>query len=183
MDYFDIYYNYGIVGFLLFFGITLYILYKLLEKKQTKDYERFMTEISVLLIFFLAFFTGHILTTPSVGIICILIMISLHNNKVKQIIIIRDKNSKDLIKELEDTFSRVTAISIKKGKLYYLWFKIINYKVYDLSLCDEEYLEYGEVSSKRQLIYVDRKKKEDKRRKVVNRKELLESIDYYLRKS
>ncbi len=182
MDYFDIYYNYGIIGFILFFGISLYVLYKILEKKPTKDYERFMTEASVLLIFFLAFFTGHILTTPSVGIICILIMISLNKNKVKQVIIIREKDSKDLIKDLEDNYCYVTTTKIKKGKLYYLWFKIINYKVYDLALCDEDYLEYGEVSSKKQLIYVERKKKEEKRRKVVNKKDLLESIDYYLKK-
>ena len=136
----------------------------------------------VLLIFFLAFFTGHILTTPSVGIICILIMISLNKNKVKQIIIIREKDSKDLIKDLEDNYCHVTTTKIKIGKLYYLWFKIINYKVYDLALCDEDYLEYGEISSKKQLIYVERKRKEEKRRKVVNKKELLESIDYYLKK-
>ena len=35
--------------------------------------ERYMTEASVVLIFFLAFFTGHIITTPSVSIICIML--------------------------------------------------------------------------------------------------------------
>lgn len=67
MDYFDIFYDYGIVGMILFFVPIFFLpLFRkyLLEEK-----------ISIFLILLLAFFSGHILVSPSVSVICALIMI------------------------------------------------------------------------------------------------------------
>lgn len=67
MDYFDIFYHYGVVGFSLFFLPIFLISWKrkyLLEER-----------ISMFLIFLLAFFSGHILVAPSVGVISILVLI------------------------------------------------------------------------------------------------------------
>ena len=84
MDYFDIYYNHGIVGFLLLFTIFLAILISILRSKRTKSYERFMMDASLYLIFLLSFFTGHILTTPSVSLIAIIIILMLPNEEGKE---------------------------------------------------------------------------------------------------
>ena len=43
-------------------------------------------------------------------------------------------------------------------------------------------MEYAIAVSTKQLIYVERKKKDEKRKKIVNKKDLLENMDYYLRK-
>ena len=86
MDYFDIYYNHGIVGFLVFFSITMIILYKILENIKDPSYERFMLLTSLLLIIVLSLFTGHIITAPSVSLLSIIIIISLNKNKKKDLL-------------------------------------------------------------------------------------------------
>ena len=75
MDYFDIFYNHGIIGFLIFFGITLYVLWKVLRKEKTLNFDSYMTFISLLLIIFLSFFTGHIITAPAVSLIAIILIL------------------------------------------------------------------------------------------------------------
>ena len=85
MDYFDIYYSHGIVGFLIFFIITLYILYKILDKGK-QSYEQFLLHISLLLIIVLSFFTGHIITAPSVSIIAMILILSLTTRKKKDLL-------------------------------------------------------------------------------------------------
>ena len=86
MDYFDIYYSHGLIGFLLFFGITIYILKKSLNDYKNKSYEYLMKFTSLFLIVFLSFFTGHILTAPSVSILVVIIILSMSI-----------KNKKDLL--------------------------------------------------------------------------------------
>jgi len=86
MDYFDIYYSHGLVGFLIYFMIVLYILYSLLEKRKENNYEEGMRLLSLFLICFLAFFTGHILTAPSVSIIAILLFLSIERRKKKDLL-------------------------------------------------------------------------------------------------
>lgn len=58
MDYYDIFYRHGIIGMLLFF---VPICATMLKKRTLT------TSISMLLIFLLAFFSGHILVAPSVS--------------------------------------------------------------------------------------------------------------------
>ena len=42
MDYFDIFYNHGVIGFLLFFIITIYVLWKVLKKEKTLNFDSYM---------------------------------------------------------------------------------------------------------------------------------------------
>ena len=81
MDYFDIYYSHGIIGFTIVFSITLYVLYKILNNKKTKSFEELMITTSLFLIILLSFFTGHIITSPSVSLLCVIIIISLEKRK------------------------------------------------------------------------------------------------------
>ena len=86
MDYFDIYYSHGIIGFTIVFSITLYVLYKILDNKKTKSFEELMITTSLFLIVLLSFFTGHIITSPSVSLLCVIIIISLEKRKKKDLL-------------------------------------------------------------------------------------------------
>ena len=77
MDYFDIYYNHGVIGFILSITIILYFIYKIFIYKQKLIFERYMLYTSLLLILILSFFTGHIILAPSVSLISISIIILL----------------------------------------------------------------------------------------------------------
>lgn len=91
MDYFDIFYSHGVIGFLLFFSISFSILYQVLIVNHKVSYEIIMYHTSILLILFLAFFTGHILTAPSVSFLAIILILSLTERK-KRNLIFADKN-------------------------------------------------------------------------------------------
>ncbi len=86
MDYFDILYSNGIVGFSIFFVIFLYVIIKTLKNAIKINYENYMLYISLLLIIFLSFFTGHIMTGPSVSLLASLIIISLNKRNKKELL-------------------------------------------------------------------------------------------------
>ncbi len=86
MDYFDIYYSHGLVGFLIFFLITLSILYKVLNREYEKTYENIMMMTSLFLIVFLSFFTGHIITAPSVSLLVIVMILSFAKREKKDLL-------------------------------------------------------------------------------------------------
>ena len=67
MDYFDILYRNGYVGFILYFIPVIYLLYKIKMNKKLEIY-------SLVLSLILALFQGHILVSPSVSI-CVIIII------------------------------------------------------------------------------------------------------------
>ena len=92
MDYFDIYYSHGLIGFLLFFIIILIILYKVLDKTKYEDYENYMYHISLLLVIVLSLLSGSIITSPSSSLICIILILFLTNHKKKNLLF----SSKDL---------------------------------------------------------------------------------------
>ena len=181
MDYFDIYYNYGLFGFLIYFITVLNVLYKVLEKKGKKSFERYMTEVSVLLMFFLAFFTGHIFTTPAVSFICILLILSLKEHKKKQILII-EKEPKEYLKELEEDYHLTRWIK-KDNILSYLWFKILYFQSQDITIFQKEDKEYEKVASNKSIIVVERKKKNETNKKYVTKTEFLKNTDFYLKTS
>lgn len=83
IDYFDIFYSFGIIGFIAIFLTIIFIFYKILKNKQKLTYERYMLLLSFAYIIILSFFTGHILTSPSVALISLAIIISL-NKKSKR---------------------------------------------------------------------------------------------------
>lgn len=82
MDYFDIYYSHGIIGFILFFTPYTYILVNTIKKKKNEDisFENYMNVLSILLILMLSLFTGHIITAPAVSFVAICIIL-LSNKK------------------------------------------------------------------------------------------------------
>ncbi len=126
MDYFDIYYSHGTIGFIVFFMITLYILYKILEKEQKFSYEKYMLHTSLLLIIFLSFFTGHIITAPSVSLLSIILILS-HSKRKKKDILFAGKNLEiggievaqvNLLNNLDSKKYNITLIlEEKKGSL------------------------------------------------------------------
>lgn len=75
MDYFDIIFSHGIVGFIVIIGIYFYILYKVLSTSRKIDFDNYMIKLSIFLILMLSFFTGHIITAPAVSIIAVILIL------------------------------------------------------------------------------------------------------------
>lgn len=79
MDYFDIFYHHGIIGFIIYFSIIIYLIIK--NIKFNKTFEGYMYKTSFLLAIILSFFTGHIITAPSVSIIVTILLLKTFNSK------------------------------------------------------------------------------------------------------
>lgn len=79
MDYYDIFFRNGIIGFTLYFIPYIIILAKIIRKLWDKNNiitkEKINLYISIVLILLLSLFSGHIITAPSVSIFCIIILI------------------------------------------------------------------------------------------------------------
>ena len=86
MDYFDIYYSHGFIGFILYFGIYVYVLFNVLKDKQKTDFNRCMRLVSLLLIIILSMFTGHIITGPAVSFIAAVIIVMLAKRNKKDLL-------------------------------------------------------------------------------------------------
>lgn len=121
MDYFDIYFSHGLMGFFVFFMITLYILHKILEKTNMKNYEYWMIHTSLLLIIILSFFTGHIITAPSVSLVSVIIILLLTKTKKKRLLF---------------TGKNLEVGGIEKAQINLL--NNINYNKYEVTLILEE---------------------------------------------
>ena len=80
MDYFDIFYHHGVIGFLVYFSILIYLFRK--KIKFNKSFEGYMLRTSFLLILLLSFFTGHIITAPAVSIIVTILILKIFNKKI-----------------------------------------------------------------------------------------------------
>lgn len=81
MDYFDVFYRHGIIGFVIFFLPILYYL----KKKHNKIKNIFTNlniTLSIYLMFVLAFFSGHIFVAPATSIIVTLILIIYDKNNL-----------------------------------------------------------------------------------------------------
>ena len=86
MDYFDIFYSHGMMGFALYFGIYLYVLSQIFKTKQKTTYTRCMQLVALLLIIVLSMFTGHIITGPAVSLIAAILIIMLAKRNKKDIL-------------------------------------------------------------------------------------------------
>lgn len=73
MDYFDIFYREGIVGFILFFIPVIYMIV-MFFKNSSINFVSVNMFISILLIMLLALFQGHIFITPAISIFVALIL-------------------------------------------------------------------------------------------------------------
>ena len=89
--------------------------------------ERYMTDLSFLLIIVLSFFTGHIITAPAVSMIVTIIMLDLYRQDHKRILIVGD------IKLSKKKLIVVKHEPIENNKIKLLIFKILNYKSFDYS--------------------------------------------------
>jgi len=81
IDYFDIFYREGIIGFTLYFIPLIYIL-----RKNTQNIKLTLNGINkltgIILILSIAFFQGHILVTPAISIyVALILVINCINNK------------------------------------------------------------------------------------------------------
>lgn len=86
MDYFDIYLNHGIIGFIIFFSVYLYVLVQTTKIKRKLNFNLYMLNVSMLLILFLSLFTGHIITAPAVSLIVVVIIMMLQNRRKKELL-------------------------------------------------------------------------------------------------
>ena len=75
MDYFDIFYSHGVVGFIIYFTVCIYVLIKV-KSKDKFTYKSFMYKTSLFLIALLSLLTGHIITAPSVSLIVATIILN-----------------------------------------------------------------------------------------------------------
>ena len=110
IDYYDIYFHHGIIGFLIFFIPYLYILFKVATEQKKKNYTNYMLNVSLLLAIVLSFFTGHIITSPAVSIFVIMIILSFEkdiNNKLT-----KEKETKIVIGEEKNMATKEELVSI-----------------------------------------------------------------------
>lgn len=80
IDYFDIFYRHGIVGFILFFTPVIYVLKGIIKQFKEVNYKSLNLILSICLIFLLALFQGHIFVTPANSIYVALILSIIYNN-------------------------------------------------------------------------------------------------------
>lgn len=121
MDYFDVFFSHGIIGFLIFLSIFIYMISLVFTNKNKYSYQSLMKYTSLFFIILLAFLTGHILIAPSVSLLSIIIIMSISK---------RDK--KDLL------FADKSMITggIEKAQLNLL--NNIDYKKYNVTVILEE---------------------------------------------
>lgn len=89
MDYVDIFYRQGIIGFTLYMASFILMIYKLINgyfkdrKRNERDKITQSYMLSLILSIVLAFLTGHVLTSPSVAIFVALIFNLFYNELYK----------------------------------------------------------------------------------------------------
>lgn len=74
MDYFDVFYRHGIFGFIIFFYPLIYVLKGILSNKYKLNKKTLNIGLSIILIFILALFQGHIFVNPANSIYVALIL-------------------------------------------------------------------------------------------------------------
>lgn len=79
MDYFEVFYRHGIIGFVIFFSLFFSFIYNVIKKIiDNFNFYNFMSLISIILILLLALFSGHILVASTVSVfVSLLISITL----------------------------------------------------------------------------------------------------------
>lgn len=74
IDYLDILYRNGIIGFIIYFSIMIPIIIKTIKKTKQKTLINLEYKLSISLIIIIAFFAGHMIITPNVCIFVALII-------------------------------------------------------------------------------------------------------------
>ena len=86
MDYFDIYYSHGLIGFIIYFGIYGYFFYLIMKERKKIYFTQYMLYVSIILSIFLSFFTGHIITAPAVSLLVTILLLMLVKEKKKKLL-------------------------------------------------------------------------------------------------
>lgn len=84
MDYFDVFYRHGIIGFIIFFYPVIYVAINIIKKIKPLNHKNINLLLSIILIFILALFQGHIFVTPANSIYVALILAITYNNSLKE---------------------------------------------------------------------------------------------------
>ena len=175
MDYFDIFYNQGIVGFIIFFVPYLYILISVLQERNSFSFRQLMLYLSLFLVIVLSLFTGHIITAPSVSLIVCFLLLSLTKKDKKELLftgkyrvtIILEEKEGELLEKLDKSIEvKEFKVSNNKNKVIRkvtnlirrCAYSIFNYHTYDFSCCYATYSYSGNkitrISSLNNSIYI-----------------------------
>ena len=74
IDYFEILYRNGIIGFIIYFSILIPAIKNKIKQAKEKTIENIELKTSILIILLLSLFSGHVLVTPAVSIFVALII-------------------------------------------------------------------------------------------------------------
>ena len=126
MDYFDVYYNQGIVGFIIFFAPYIYVLISVIGERKMFSFRQLMLYLSLFLVIILSLFTGHIITAPSVSLIVCFLLLSVVKKERKELLFTGvnlniggiEKSLVNLVNKIDKDKYRVTIIlEEKEGEL------------------------------------------------------------------
>lgn len=118
MDYFDVYYNQGIVGFIIFFAPYIYVLISVIGERKMFSFRQLMMYLSLFLVIILSLFTGHIITAPSVSLIVCFLLLSVVKKERKKLLFTGvnlniggiEKSLVNLVNKIDKDKYRVTII-------------------------------------------------------------------------
>ena len=146
MDYFDIYYSHGMVGFIIYFGIYGYFFYLIMKNRKKLDFTQYMLYISIVLSVLLSFITGHIITAPAVSILLIVLLLLLEKNTYERILFIG--NDLNIDRPLEN---KIKMIDTKK---YQMDFLLVTKKIKQKNKLQREIkiMKYAKSSSTNKII-------------------------------
>ena len=78
MDYYDIFYSHGVIGFIIYFGLYIYVLYRVFKNLPKRaNFKYLMKCLSLILVLILSLYSGHVITAPAVSIYVVVIIIKL----------------------------------------------------------------------------------------------------------
>lgn len=85
MDFFDVFYRHGVIGFFLFILPFFVILGKVCRNtwiKKEKKTEDFCFALSMMIVFFTSSFVGHVLVAPAVSVFVVFLVISQYQKTI-----------------------------------------------------------------------------------------------------
>lgn len=87
MDFFDIFFHYGILGFILILFPYIYVIYLTIKSLSIKkiDTSCWFYLFDICLLFMLSFLSGHIIGYPSVGVYLVILILMVWNYKEKTV--------------------------------------------------------------------------------------------------
>ena len=142
MDYFDVYYNQGVAGFIIFFVPYIYILISVLQERKAFSFRQLMLYLSLFLIIVLSLFTGHIIIAPAVSGLVSFILLSLVKDDKKTLLFTGvnlklggiEKSLVNLVNKIDKNKYQVTIILEEaKGELLEKLDKSIKVKEFKVS--------------------------------------------------